>query len=142
MSSTPFRQRLALQVLAKRNRINDAGAKGFTLIELLVVIVILGVLGGVGYGAYLAQIAKANEGAATTAATAAAKSCAALRATGDEDNWVPGVDGTRVTLTGTCPPDNSAQTFTATAGTTPNLQTCTADLDGNGAVTPGTCTQS
>lgn len=108
--------------------------QGFTLIELLVVIVILGVLGGVGYGAYLNQVERANENTARVAAVAAAKSCAALLTTGDEDSFVPGVDGTRVQISPiTCAAD---QTFTATAGEGANAQTASAVIDENGAVIP------
>jgi prepilin-type N-terminal cleavage/methylation domain-containing protein len=137
MSSTPFRQRLALQVLAKRNRIKAAGAQGFTLIELLVVIVILGVLGGIGYGAYINQIERANRNTAAVAATAAAKTCAALLATGDPAaDFEPGVDGTRVQIS----PETCATgtVYTVTAGADGNNPiTANATINANGAVIPG-----
>lgn len=138
MTSTTFKQRLALQLLSKQRRLRAAGAQGFTLIELLVVIVILGVLGGVGYGAYVNQIGRANANTAATTATALAKNCAALLATGDTGAFEPGVDGTTVKANKNAG-DCAAGAFTVTAGANGGFpRTATATVLPSGAVQPAT----
>ncbi|MEO1002671.1 MAG: type II secretion system protein [Cyanobacteria bacterium J06638_7] len=135
MSASTYRQRLLLQLLNSRRHRSGVAAQGFTLIELLVVIVILGVLGGVGYGAYVSQIARANENTANVAATGAAKNCAALLATGDQAQFKTGIDGTRVKIApSTCA---LSSTFKVTAGEGTNSRSGSAQIDANGAVTPG-----
>lgn len=132
MSAQTYRHRLLLQLLARKR----SSSQGFTLIELLVVIVILGVLGAVGYQAYIDQVARANQGTASVAALAAAKSCAALRVTGQTAEWTDGVvNSNQVTVGGACPAATTAQTFTATAGTGTNARTAQAVLNANGSVT-------
>lgn len=139
MTSTPFRQRLVLQVLARHQRIKTAGGQGFTLIELLVVIVILGVLGSVGYQQYLAQIARANGNIAQNTATAVAKNCAALATTGDQTNFsTADFLGAGATVTGGCNAIGTVSTFTATVGTGNNQRQSAATVQTTGAVTPGT----
>lgn len=138
MTSTPFRQRLALQVLAKQNQLKKAGAKGFTLIELLVVIVILGVLGAVGYQAYLNQVVRAYAAQAANSATAIAKNCAALQVTGEQTAHATltaaSVDANTVTIGGTC--GAAASTFTVKVGNATTNRTATASVTADGVVTP------
>jgi len=140
MSSSPFRQRLALQLLAKRNRIKTASTQGFTLIELLVVIVILGVLGAVGYQAYVNQVARAYAAQAANTATALAKNCAALGVTGESGqfNTLAGksFDPNQVTLTATCNAAGKASTFTVKVGNTDTNREATASVTSDGQVTP------
>jgi prepilin-type N-terminal cleavage/methylation domain-containing protein len=137
MPSTPYRQRLILQLLTKSNSIKATQGQGFTLIELLVVIVILGVLGAVGYGAYINQLQRANANSAQVAAVAAAKNCAALLATGDQSAYVAGVDPTQITINfGATTSCVLGTTFNATAGTGANLGTGGATITAQGAVTP------
>lgn len=142
MSSTPFRQRLALQVLAKFNQSKATGNQGFTLIELLVVIVILGVLGAAGYGAYVNQIGRANAATAQNTATALAKNCAALLVTETaaaadtawQLNRTDSVDSTQVTVAATtC---TNPTTVSVSAGRT-QTKTSIASVTSDGAVTPG-----
>jgi len=139
MSSTPFRQRLILEVLTKKNQAKSAAAKGFTLIELLVVIVILGVLGAVGYQAYINQISRAYAAQAQNTSTALAKNCAALRVTGESGDWASltdeSVDETQVTITGTCPA-TEATTVEVEVGNADLSRTATATVTAEGQVTP------
>ena len=143
MSSAPFRQRLALQVLTRRNRLKTAAAQGFTLIELLVVIVILGVLGAVGYSAYINQIGRANASTAQNTATALAKNCAALLATetqADADtafqnNVSSSIDPGQVTVAATtC---QLGTTVDVTVGASQPAQSV-ATITAAGIVTPAT----
>ncbi len=140
MSSTPFRQRLALQILAKQNQLKRAGAKGFTLIELLVVIVILGVLGAVGYQAYLNQTLRAYASQAANTATAMAKNCAALQITGDEGDWATltadSFDAAQVTQTGTCNATGTPSAITVEVGNASTSRTAVASVTAEGVVTP------
>jgi prepilin-type N-terminal cleavage/methylation domain-containing protein len=140
-STTPFRHRLALQVLSNRNRLTTAGTQGFTLIELLVVIVILGVLGSVGYQAYVSQIARAYANTAANTATALAKNCAALGVVGDQSQFATlagsSVDPAQVTLTAsTCNAPGTASTITVTVGRTGTTRAATATVTAQGQVTP------
>ena len=130
------RKQLLLQLLNKRTRLQSATSKGFTLIELLVVIVILGVLGAVGYGAYINQIQTANDNTAVTTATALAKNCAALLVTGDEGDFVTGVDPEQISVTPTdCALGND---YSVTVDDGGNFEaTATAQVTDNGAVIPG-----
>lgn len=141
MSSSSFRHRLALEVLAKKNQLKQAGAQGFTLIELLVVIVILGVLGAVGYQAYLNQVVRAYASQAQNTSTAIAKNCAALQVTGEEGQHptlsAASFDATAVSLTGgPCPPTGGATTFTVKVGTATVTRSATASVSAQGVVTP------
>lgn len=139
MTNATFRQRLILQMLARRQRAQTSAAKGFTLIELLVVIVILGVLGAVGYQQYLAQIGRANANTAQNTATAVAKNCAALATTGDQSSFsTADFLGGGSTATGTCNAIGTQSTFTVTVGTGNNQRQSTATVQASGAVTPGT----
>ena len=141
MSPTPFRQRLALQVLSKRNLLRATGTQGFTLIELLVVIVILGVLGAVGYQAYVNQIARAFGNTAANTATALAKNCAALGVTGDSGDFDTltgaSVDTNQVSLTAsTCNPAGETSLFTVQVGNDEITRTTSASVTAEGQVTP------
>jgi prepilin-type N-terminal cleavage/methylation domain-containing protein len=134
MAPISSRQRLMLHLLTKPSSLAGKASQGFTLIELLVVIVILGVLGAVGYGAYVSQIQRANVNTARVAAVGVAKNCAALLATGDQTQFVLGVNTAQISLTpSTCALSSS---YRATAGTGTNQGTGGADLDANGAVVP------
>lgn len=139
MSSTPFRQRLVLQLLAKQKRAKTAAAKGFTLIELLVVIVILGVLGAVGYSAYVNQIGRANAATAQNTATALAKGCAAALTTGDEADFDTSVTNVVQTDQATVTADACAldSTFVVTVGEGDFERESTATVNADGSVTPG-----
>lgn len=141
MPSAPFRQRLALQVLTRRNSRRTADPQGFTLIELLVVIVILGVLGAVGYQAYSTQVVRAYASTAANTATALAKNCAALGVVGDQAQFATqaasSIDTNLVTLTAsTCNALGTASTMTVTVGRTGTTRAASATVTAAGQVTP------
>lgn len=101
MTSTGFRQRLALAMLTRKSK-RSLLEKGFTLVELMIVIVIVGILAAVALPNFLSARDKAAAGAMIGTLQGYAKQCAGEQLTGGGSLTIAEVTAAGGTLSAVC----------------------------------------